>query len=81
MKNATKKKSAGAVLLLVLAFLVLLSGLVLAYFVRTTSDRQLASNSTDNLVADILARSALDVVVGDFKQEIINGSSGSPPTR
>lgn len=79
MKNATTRKSASAVLLLVLTFLVLLSGLVLAYFVRTTSDRQLASNSSDNLVADTLARSALDVVVGDFKQEIINGSNGSAP--
>jgi hypothetical protein len=79
MKNTTRAKSAGTVLLLVLAFLVLLTGLVLAYFVRTTSDRLLASNSSDNLVADTLARSALDVVVGDFKQEIINGSNGSPP--
>ena len=79
MKNTTRGKSAGAALLLVLAFLVLLTGLVLAYFVRTTSDRLLASNSSDNLVADTLARSALDVVVGDFKQEIINGSNGSPP--
>ncbi len=79
MKNATRKKSTSAVLLFVLAFLVLLCGLVLAYFARTTSDRQLASNSADNLVADTLARSGLDVVVGDFKQEIINGSSGSSP--
>jgi hypothetical protein len=79
MKNMTKNKSAGAALLLVLALLILLSSVVLAYFVRTTSDRQLASNSSDNLVAGSLARSALNVIVGDFKQEIINGSNGGAP--
>ena len=56
----------GAALIIVLAFVVLLSGLIVAYLSRTTTDRQLARSSFDNTAADLLARSALDIIVGDF---------------
>ena len=70
----------GAALVLVLAFVVLLSGLVVAYLSRTSTDRRLAKSSFEDTSADLLARSALDIVVGDFKQEIVDGStSASPP--
>src|SRR5947207_2827138 len=69
----------GAALIIVLAFVVLLTGLVLAYFSRTATDRQLAQSSFNDTDADILARSALDIVVGDFKQEIVNGSTNIAP--
>src|SRR5438552_2991987 len=65
----------GAALIIVLAFVVLLTGVVLAYFSRTTTDRQLAQSSFNDTDADLLARSALDIVVGDFKQEIYDGSN------
>ena len=58
--------------MIVLAFVVLLTGLALAYFSRAGTDRQLAQSSYNDTSADLLARSALDIVVGDFKQEIIN---------
>src|SRR5438477_1855601 len=64
--------SKGAALMIVLALVVLLTGLSLAYFSRTTTDRQLAKSSYNDTSADLLARSALDIVVNDFKQEIIN---------
>src|SRR3954469_8926563 len=64
-----------AALIIVLAFVVLLTGLSLAYFSRTTTDRQLAHTSFHDTDADLLARSALDIVIGDFKQEIKNGSN------
>src|SRR5438034_10497768 len=67
--------SKGAALMIVLAFVVLLVGLALAYFSRTTTDRQLAQSSYNDTSADLLARSALDIVVADFKQEIINNST------
>ena len=60
----------GAALIIVLAFLVLLSGLVLTYFVQTTNERQLASSSFADTAAEVLARSSLDIVVSDLKQEI-----------
>jgi hypothetical protein len=65
-------------LVIVLAFVVLLTGLVVAYFSRTTVDRQLASASFAQTAADLLARSAIDIVVGDVRQEIANG--GTPPS-
>jgi len=67
-----------AALIIVLAFVVLVTGLALAYFTRTTTDRQLAQSSYNDISADLLARSALDIVVGDFKQEIANGSTATP---
>src|SRR5207248_8784121 len=66
-----KSDSKGAALIIVLAFVVLLTGLVLAYFSRTTTDRQLAQSSFNDTSADLLARSALDILVSDFKQEIL----------
>ena len=57
--------------MIVLAFVVLLTGLALAYFSRTTTDRQLAQSSYNDTSADLLARSALDIVVSDFKQWLI----------
>jgi len=64
----------GVALIIVLAFVVLLTGLVIAYFSRTATDRQLAKSSFDDAAADLLAHSALDIVVTDFKQEIANGA-------
>ncbi|HEX3281331.1 MAG TPA: hypothetical protein VHR36_08865, partial [Pyrinomonadaceae bacterium] len=63
--------SKGAALMIVLAIVVLLTGVALAYFARTTTDRQLAQSSYNDTSADLLARSALDIVVGDFKGEIL----------
>src|SRR5436309_14465116 len=72
-----KSDSKGAALIIVLAFVVLLTGLVLAYFSRTTTDRQLAKSSFDDTASDLLARSALDITVSDLKQEIINNPTVS----
>ena len=75
MKNFLHSRdgaSKGAALMIVLALVVLLTGLALAYTSRTTTDRQLAHTSYNDTSADLLARSALDIVVNDFKQEIIN---------
>jgi hypothetical protein len=72
-----KGESKGAALIIVLAFVVLLTGLVIAYFSRTTTDRQLAQSSFNDTSADLLARSALDIVVTDLKQEIINNPTVS----
>ena len=68
-RDATSK---GAALMIVLAFVVLLTGLAVAYLSRASTDRQLAQSSFNDTFADLLARSALDVVVSDFKQEILN---------
>src|SRR5438309_3531926 len=76
----TTARHRGAALIIVLAFVVLLTGLVVAYFSRTTIDKQVSTASLNNAAADILARSALDIVVSDFRQEIANDIAAGPAT-
>jgi hypothetical protein len=68
----------GAALIIVLAFVVLLTGLGVAYLSRTTSDRQVAHSSFNQSSVDQLAQSAMDNIIGDLRQEIINGSTAYP---
>jgi hypothetical protein len=75
-----KNPEAGAALIIVLAFTVLITGVVIAFFTRTTSDRQLSRSSFANTAADVLARGALEIIVGDFKQEIANAGTPSSAT-
>src|SRR5215831_19659574 len=75
-----RSSNKAAALIIVLAFVVLLTGLALTFFSRTTSERQLAHSSYNDTSADLLARNALDIIVSDFKQEIVNGSSTVTPT-
>ena len=60
-----------------LAFVVLLAACVIAFLSRTSSGRQIAHGDFNDAKSDQLARSALDVVVADFKQEIANGTTVS----
>ena len=73
LSSANQASNKGVALVIVLAFVVLLSGLVVAYLSRTGIDRQLAQSSFQDTKSDLLARSALDIVVADFKQEIADG--------
>lgn len=62
----------GVALVLILAFIVLLTGVVVAFFTRTTADRQLAQSSFNDTKSDLLAHTGLAIVIGDFRQEIAN---------
>jgi hypothetical protein len=64
--------SKGFALIIVLGFVVLVTALAVAHFSLTTTDRQLAQSSFNDTSADLLARSALDIMVSDLKQEIAN---------
>ncbi len=66
---------AGAALVIVLAFLVLLTGLIIAFFSATLTERQSSNASANQSQADMLARDALDLVVGDLRAEIEAGSA------
>lgn len=74
-KTSLSFQDKGVALVIVLAFVVLLTGLVVAYFSRTTSDRQISQGSLNNAKADELAKSALDLIVGDMKTEIARGTT------
>jgi hypothetical protein len=76
-KHSSDREQAAA-LIIVLAFVVLLTGLAVAYLSRTTSDRQVAHSSFHQSNVDQLAQSAMDNIIGDLRQEITDGSG--PPT-
>lgn len=76
-KNTSSTEGAFA-LIIVLAFIVLLTGLAITYYSRTTADRQIAHSSFNQSKVDQLAASAMDNIIGDVRQELLNGSSPSP---
>ncbi|GAT35425.1 Tfp pilus assembly protein PilX [Terrimicrobium sacchariphilum] len=65
----------GMALVIVLAFVVLLSGLVLAYISHSMLTRKMSDSSLGDTRARQLAESSLEVIVSDLKQEIANGST------
>ena len=65
----------GMALVITLGALVLVTVLVLAFFSRAQLNRQIAFSSTNLAKTDLLARSALDLVVGDLRDEIITNST------
>lgn len=67
-------------LVIVLAFVVLLTIAVVAFFSIATTERRISSSSAHTIIADSLAVSALDVIVGDLKAEIAAGSATTPPS-
>ena len=75
----TQPNNSAAALIIVLAFVVLLTGLVVAYFSRTVADRQVAQGSFNQTKTDQLAMSATDLIITDLKQEIANGSASPAP--
>src|SRR5437764_1468897 len=60
----------GAVLFIVLALVVLLTGLAVTYLSRTTNDRQAAHVSFNQTNSDQVAASAMDLIIGGIRQEI-----------
>src|SRR6266481_320237 len=75
LRNEISYRRRGAALIIVLAMVVLLTGLCVAYLSRTTSDRQVAHSSFNQSKADQLAASAMENIIGDLRQEIANGST------
>lgn len=65
----------GIALVLVLAFVVLVTGLVVAFFSRALVGRQVSDSSASQTKASLLAQSAAEIIVGNLKQEIVNGST------
>src|SRR5436190_2073456 len=77
LRKAATFRKRGAALLIVLAFVVLLTGMSVAYLSRTTSDRQVAHGSFNQTKADQLVASAMDNIIGDLRKEIANGSTAT----
>src|SRR5689334_6533574 len=75
--HLSARRERGAALVIVLAFVVLMTGLMVAYLSRTTSDRQVAQVSFTQTKADQVAASGMDLVIGGLRQEI-TGPSPTP---
>jgi hypothetical protein len=71
-KNTRRR---GMALIITLIALVLMTVLVLAFFTRAQINRRVSFSSTSMLKANILGRSALEIVVGEIRDEITSGSS------
>src|SRR5438094_1084283 len=74
LRKEITSRERGAALLIVLAFVVLLTGVSVAYLSRTTSDRQVAHGSFNQSKSDQLVASAMDNIIGDLRKEIADGS-------
>src|SRR5438874_2110827 len=75
--QAVPSRQRGAALIIVLAFVVLLTGVGIAYLSRATNDRQIAHSSFNQSSVDQLAQSAMEAIIGNLRQEITNGSSAT----
>src|SRR5438477_3816678 len=80
MHKAKSHRQYGAALIIVLAFVVLLTAVTIVYFSQTTADRQTAQTSFSESNADQIASSGVGVILGDLRQEIINGSVSPAPS-
>lgn len=76
LSHASRRQD-GFALVIVLAFLVLLTGLAVAFFSRALTERQVSNSSAAQTKADIIAHSATSMILGDLKQEIVNGSTSA----
>lgn len=62
-------------LVIILAFVVLLTVLVLAYFSFSSLQRQISQASVNQAAAEVFARGAVNTMIGDLRQEILAGST------
>lgn len=68
------RRESGIALIIILAFLVLLMGLVVAFFSRAVMDRQISNSSAQQTKVELFADGAVETITGDLKQEIAAGS-------
>jgi len=65
----------GFALVVALIAVVLVTILILAFFAKSLLNRQVAFSSTNQIKADMLARSAADLIAGELRQEITDYST------
>jgi len=78
MIPSKSKNSGGFALVLVLAFVLLVLTVALAFFSNSVLQRQISTSSANQGKVDLFAQGALDTTIGDLKQEIIAGSTTPP---
>ncbi|PTX92194.1 hypothetical protein DB346_24960 [Verrucomicrobia bacterium LW23] len=74
LSRSTEAKK-GVALVVVLLFVVLLSGIVLAFFARSLSSRKISETNADRIKTELFANGTVESIVGDLRQEIVDGSA------
>lgn len=64
------QRKRGVALVITLSSVVLLTVLILAFFSRAQLNRRISFSSTNLVKTELLARSAMDIVVGELRQEL-----------
>jgi hypothetical protein len=70
-------RSRGSALIIVLAFLLLMTAVTVALLSRSTLERQLSLASFSQGKVDLAGEGAIAAIIGDLQQEIAAGSNGS----
>lgn len=71
----TAASSRGSALLIILAFLLLLTTVTVAFLSRATFERQLSNASYSQGKVDLAGQGAVAAIIGDLQQEIVAGSN------
>ena len=74
------RSNRGVALVVVLSFMALLVGVVLAFFSISQLQRQVSKSSSSQTSSEILADGAVNRIVGDLKSEIVAGSKTLSPS-
>lgn len=74
-KTPPLSRRAGFAIVVVLAAVVLLVGVALAFFSNAMLQKQISQSSASRVKTDIFAQGAVDTIVTDFKAEIKAGST------
>ena len=75
--NKARRFDHGSALVIVLCMIVLCTTLILAFFARSTSESSTSRATANSATSSILARTAKELIIGDLRQEIVDGSQ--PP--
>ena len=70
-----QSRAQGSSLIIVLIFVVLLTGVVAVFLTRNEANIQSSRNSANGMKADVFCRGAVDTLIGQLKQEIVDGST------
>ncbi len=65
----------GVALIIVLAFVVIITGVILAFFSRSLANRAISNASANQTKADLLAQGATEDIIGNLQEEIAAGST------
>lgn len=74
LRHFQQRQRSGAAIIIVLCFIVLMAGLVVAFLGRATTERQVSHASVQGTRVEMLADMASDIIISDLRQEIITGS-------